>query len=146
MKLSERLIELRKEKNLSQSELADALNVSRQSVSLWENGTTAPALDKLQFLAEFYGVTLDELFYPAEETPESQEQAVPPQTTEPKPKRKRIFLCAAALVVMLLITVLIAIIGHKANSEDIKEPVSIDDLQGVVIDPNEVIEIEFERD
>ena len=46
MKLSERLTDLRKEKNLSQAELADALNVSRQSVSLWENGSTSPALDK----------------------------------------------------------------------------------------------------
>lgn len=69
MELSERLTELRKEKNLSQAELADALNVSRQSVSLWENGSTVPALDKLQFLAEFYGVTLDELFYSVEGKP-----------------------------------------------------------------------------
>lgn len=141
MKLSERLSELRKEKNLSQAELADALNVSRQSVSLWENGSTVPALDKLQFLAEFYDVTLDELFYSVEEKPKPQEQEPPPQTAEAKHRRKWASLCAAAVVVMLLIAVLIAAINHK---EDVKEPVSIDDIQGIVIDPDEIMEEEFE--
>ena len=139
MQLSERLTELRKEKNLSQAELADALNVSRQSVSLWENGSTVPALDKLQFLAEFYGVTLAELFCSVEERPKSQE-ATPPQKVE-KHKRKWVSLCAAAVVVVLVVAVLIAAIGHK---EDAKEPVSIDDIQGVMIAPDEVIEIDFE--
>ena len=143
MELSERLTELRKEKNLSQAELADALNVSRQSVSLWENGSTVPALDKLQFLAEFYGVTLDELFFSVEKKQKPQEQNPTPQTAEEKHKRKWIYLCAAAVVVMLLIAVLIAAIGHK---EDLKEPVSIDDIQGIVIDPDETTEFEFERD
>lgn len=141
MKLSERLTELRKEKNLSQAELADALNVSRQSVSLWENGSTVPALDKLQFLAEFYGVTLDELFYFVEEKPKPQEQAAPPREAENGRRRKLAWLCAAAVVVMLLIAVLIAAIDHK---EDVKEPVSIDDIRGIVIDPDEIMEEEFE--
>lgn len=141
MKLSERLTELRKEKNLSQAELADALNISRQSVSLWENGSTVPALDKLQFLAEFYGVTLDELFCSVEKKQNLQEQNPTPQTAEEKRKRKWIYLCAAAVVVMLLIAVLIAAIDHK---EDVKEPVSIDDIQGIVIDPDEIMEEEFE--
>lgn len=142
MKLSERLTELRKEKNLSQAELADALNVSRQSVSLWENGSTVPALDKLQFLAEFYGVTLDELFYSVEGKPKPQ-QETPSQATENGHRRKLAYLCAAAVVVVLLIAVLIAAIGHKEN---VKEPIHIDDIQGVLIDPDEVTEIEFERD
>ncbi len=144
MKLSERLTELRKEKNLSQAELADALNVSRQSVSLWENGSTVPALDKLQFLAEFYGVTLDELFYSVEEKPKPQEQAAPPQEAENGRRRKLAWLCAAAVVVMLLIAVLIATIGHKANSEDVKEPIPIDEVQGVTIDIDETIVADFE--
>lgn len=141
MELSERLTELRKEKNLSQAELADALNVSRQSVSLWENGSTVPALDKLQFLAEFYGVTLDELFYSVEKKQNPQEQNPTPQTAEEKRKRKWVYLCAAAVVIVLLIAVLIAAIEHKEN---VKEPIPIDDIQGIVIDPNEVTEVELE--
>ncbi len=139
MKLSERLTELRKEKNLSQAELADALNVSRQSVSLWENGSTSPALDKLQFLAEFYDVTLDELFYSVEEKPKTQEAA--PQATEENPKRKWVYLCAAAVVIVLVVAVLIATIGHN---EEVKEPVSIDNIQGVVIETDGTFEFERE--
>lgn len=143
MKLSERLTELRKEKNLSQLELAEVLNVSRQSVSLWENGSTTPALDKLQFLAEFYGITIDELFYPVEEKPKAQEQDPTPQAMEDKSNRKLFWLCTAAVVIGLIACVLITAIGHK---EDVKEPVCMDEIEGIVIAPNEIIEVEFDRD
>lgn len=142
MKLSERLTALRKEKNLSQAELAEALNVSRQSVSLWENGRTVPALDKLQFLAEFYGISVDELFGTAEEKPKPREQATPPQEAVRKQKRKVVWRCAAVLaIILLLAAILIAVLGRK---EKIKEPIPIDDIQGVFIDPDEIIEAEFE--
>ncbi|MBR5571947.1 MAG: helix-turn-helix transcriptional regulator [Oscillospiraceae bacterium] len=140
MKLSERLTELRKEKNLSQAELADALNVSRQSVSLWENGSTVPALDKLQFLAEFYGVTIDELFYPVEKKQKPQEQAASPQMEE-KHKRKWFWLCAAAVVIVLLVGILIAAIGHK---ETTKEPTPIGELEGIVIETDRTQDFELE--
>lgn len=61
MNLGERLYQLRRERNLSQGEVADALGVSRQSVSKWENNTSAPELDKLVKLGELFGLTLDEL-------------------------------------------------------------------------------------
>ena len=141
MKLSKRLIGLRKEKNLSQEELAAVLNVSRQAVSRWETGLAAPSLDKLQFLAEFYGVTLDELFYSVEGKPKTQEAA--PQATEENPKRKWVYLCAAAVVIVLLIAVLIAVIDHKASNEDVKEPIPIDELEGIVIETDRTQDIEL---
>ena len=61
MDLGERLYQLRKARNLSQGEVADALGVSRQSVSKWENDTSVPELDKLVKLGELFGLTLDEL-------------------------------------------------------------------------------------
>ena len=61
MDLGERLYQLRKARNLSQGEVADALGVSRQSVSKWENNTSVPELDKLVKLGEPFGLTLDEL-------------------------------------------------------------------------------------
>ena len=61
MDLGERLYQLRKARNLSQGEVADALGVSRQSVSKWENNTSVPELDKLVKLGELFGLTLDEL-------------------------------------------------------------------------------------
>lgn len=61
MDLGERLYQLRKARNLSQGEVADALGVSRQSVSKWENNTSVPELDKLVKLGELFGLILDEL-------------------------------------------------------------------------------------
>lgn len=52
MSIGERIIELRKEKNLSQGDLAKALDVSRQAVSKWENGQSSPDTVKLILLAE----------------------------------------------------------------------------------------------
>ena len=61
MKFSEKLTKLRKEKGLSQEELADKLDVSRQSVSKWELGTTYPEMDKLLAMCKIFNVTLDDL-------------------------------------------------------------------------------------
>jgi len=61
MKFYEKLQTLRKEKGLSQEELAEMLGVSRQSVSKWESGITYPETDKLITISEIFGVTLDSL-------------------------------------------------------------------------------------
>lgn len=61
MELGERLYQLRRERRMSQEALADALGVSRQSVSKWENGASTPDLDKLVRLGELFGLSLDEL-------------------------------------------------------------------------------------
>ena len=61
MTISERLYNLRKEKGLSQEQLANELNVSRQTVSKWETGESTPDFDKIIPLCEFYGITSDEL-------------------------------------------------------------------------------------
>lgn len=52
MSIGDRIIQLRKEQNLSQGQLADALDVSRQAVSKWENDQTSPDTLKLIKLAE----------------------------------------------------------------------------------------------
>ena len=61
MNISERLFNLRKNKNLSQEELANILGVSRQTISKWETGESTPDFDKIIPLCEFYGITSDEL-------------------------------------------------------------------------------------
>ncbi len=60
-KLNERLFELRKEKGLTQEEVAKNLGVSPQSVSKWENGLTYPDISLLPSIADFYGVSVDYL-------------------------------------------------------------------------------------
>lgn len=144
MNLSEKLILLRKEKGVSQAELAELMNVSRQAISRWETGVAVPSSENLRSLTEFYGITLSDLYSPPEETPIPQEQVPQPQATEDTSKRKLFWLCAAAVVVVLLVGILIAAIGHKAHNEDAKEPILMDKIESVVIDPDKIIEAEFE--
>ena len=59
--MPDKLAELRRQNGLSQIELAEAMNVSRQAVSQWESGATIPSIDSLMALSKFYGVTLDEV-------------------------------------------------------------------------------------
>ena len=61
MNIGEKIYQLRTEKNLSQGDLADRLDVSRQSVSKWENNTAVPDLDKLIKLCDVFEISLDEL-------------------------------------------------------------------------------------
>ena len=61
MNLGENIYRLRSEHNMSQGDLADALEVSRQSVSKWENNSAVPELDKLVKMAHIFGITLDEM-------------------------------------------------------------------------------------
>lgn len=61
MALAERLKESRVNKGLSQGDVADHLQISRQSISKWENGSSYPDLDNLVKLSVYYEVSIDEL-------------------------------------------------------------------------------------
>lgn len=57
--IGERIYELRKQSNMSQGELADELDVSRQTISKWENDSSLPELDKIIRLCEVFDVSSD---------------------------------------------------------------------------------------
>lgn len=61
MSLHETIYTLRTQRGMSQLELAESLEVSRQSISKWETGAAVPELDKLMRLSDVFGITLDEL-------------------------------------------------------------------------------------
>lgn len=61
MTVGERLLDLRKKKGLSQEEVANILNVSRQTISKWETGESSPDFDKIVPICELYEITSDEL-------------------------------------------------------------------------------------
>lgn len=61
IEIANKLVKLRKEKGLSQEELAEKLGLSRQAVSKWERAEASPDTDNLICLAKLYGVSLDEL-------------------------------------------------------------------------------------
>lgn len=58
---SEKLYKLRKNSALSQEQLAEQLNVSRQAISKWEQGTAVPESEKLIAISNYFGVTVDYL-------------------------------------------------------------------------------------
>lgn len=111
--MEQRLIALRKEKGLTQAQLAEAINICRQSISDWERGVTKPTQDNLLLLSELYGVSVDYLMgkdvspaAPAVPVPEQQPQQ---QTQAPGQRlwiyRGIILILAALLVVMTLLFV-----------------------------------------
>lgn len=61
MTIGEKLLNLRKQKNLSQEEVANRLNVSRQTISKWETDQSTPDLDKIGPLCELFEISADEL-------------------------------------------------------------------------------------
>ena len=61
MKIGEKIYSLRKKHNLSQEELANELNVSRQTVSKWEVGESCTDFDKIVPLCELFGISTEEL-------------------------------------------------------------------------------------
>ena len=115
MTLGQNIARLRAQKNLSQGDLADALEVSRQSVSKWETDASIPELDKLLRLAELFGVTLDELVKGESAQPEAARGEVPDKEsagayTAAAPAARRetrqivgtILLCFGALIGILI--------------------------------------------
>ena len=58
---SDNLILLRKAKNMTQEELAEKLNVTRQTLSKWETGDSLPDIEKSRMIADIFDVSLDEL-------------------------------------------------------------------------------------
>lgn len=62
MNLGEKLYNLRRKKNLSQEELAEKLNVTRQTISKWETNQSMPDFDKIDPLCKLYGITPNDLF------------------------------------------------------------------------------------
>ena len=61
MEFGDILKQLRKQRGLTQEDLAGMIGVSRQSVAKWESGETSPDLEKSRLIAEALGVSLDDL-------------------------------------------------------------------------------------
>lgn len=84
--ISENIRKYRKAKNLSQDELAEMLNVSRQSISLWENGQTQPTLDNVVALARAFGVSTDALLVSSDDEYSSIPRDMTEEPVAPKKK------------------------------------------------------------
>ena len=94
MKLSDKILSLRKQRGLSQEELAEKLNVSRQAVSRWEIGSTLPDASNVLQLSKLFGVSADYLLNDEYEAAYASSAVNNPESTNKK-GRKRIALFAS---------------------------------------------------
>ena len=83
MILADKLIELRKKNGWSQEELAEMLDVSRQSVSKWESAQSVPDMNRILKLSEVFGVSTDILLKDDLELPDASPQSAPPVDAPP---------------------------------------------------------------
>lgn len=124
MRLGERICKLRTQKNLSQGDLADALDVSRQSISKWETNASVPELDKLVKLSEIFDVSLDELITGKERIAQPAAPHVEPQVIYiEKPVKSSITAAQILGIVLLacsaLCMILFACFGKRSYLDDV---------------------------
>ena len=119
IEIANRLVQLRKNHNLSQEELAARIGISRQAVSKWERAEASPDTDNLILLARLYGISLDELLtgsgaVPPDNPPPSKELApLPPPENLPVPYQgKSCWLRFPFPALVVLIYLLLGIFGH----------------------------------
>ncbi len=126
MDYSEKIKQLRKEHNLTQSELAEKLFVTRQAVSLWEQGKVEPSKDTLVLIKDLYGISIDEWL-------ENGAKQVKPST---KDKLKKTILLVGLMIVIIVIIIGMVNLISRAN---ILKPQEFD--ESIVITKKESIMI-----
>ncbi len=116
MEFAEKLIALRKSRELTQEQLAERLNVSRQSISKWETGQVIPEANKLVELSRVFDVTMDYLLKPSEFDELSVKTEILEQQQKRliarEQKRTRIFKNMMYTAGILLIYFAVYFIGH----------------------------------
>lgn len=108
MEFNEKLQKLRKQKNLTQEELAESLFVSRTAISKWESGRGYPSIDSLKAIATFFSISIDELL--------SSDELI--TIAEKDVKQKEIQLCDLVfglLDISVMIFLFLPFFGQKAD-------------------------------
>ena len=118
MSLATNLATLRKKHGLTQMDLAEKLNVSRQAISRWEVGAAVPSTDNLKTLSELYGVSVDDILKgETASVPQSSDLSDLPQETlsshRSNKKSKIIFAC-----VLILLALAVAIVASVVKSHE----------------------------
>lgn len=135
MECCKKLIRLRKQRGLTQQELAEAVDVSRQAISKWELGTASPTVESLRSLSLFYGVPVDllldgelDLPDPSEVTPKEPPQQNKGSSAEENPLGNEIkkeiaglkkwVIALAAIVAVLALAVAACMVGTLQEGSD----------------------------
>lgn len=132
---------LRKQRGMTQLELAEKLNVSRQAVSRWESGAATPSAENMIALAQLYGVSLDELMDSGLKSPAAKAEENAAAEEVPKHSGRRIAV-GIALAACLLVVIASIITIWSAVSKSLGKPeqaiIRTEDMEQEDIDPVEV--------
>ena len=110
MEFGEKLQELRKNRDMTQEELAEALFVSRTAISKWESGRGYPSIDSLKEISAFFLVSIDDLL--------SGEKLLDIARKENKSNIRRVCdLMVGAIDLMAVMLVLLPLYGNRAGEE-----------------------------
>lgn len=123
MTIGEKIQNLRKQRGMSQEQLAEALGVSRQAVSKWEAGQSVPDIDKIISICDYFGVTTDYILRNAETTQSQHEVAQNAYNMSEKEldenikkKQRSALLLAIAIVLYILCVVPVIIIENDVGT------------------------------
>lgn len=115
MKLTTKLILQRKQKGMSQAQLAETIHVTRQAVSRWEVGDAFPSIDNLRLLSQLYGLPMEYFLDEDREVPE--QPAALAESVDLKDHAKRLnwrpWVILTVVIIVLLVAALVAVIGRN---------------------------------
>lgn len=137
MNLPKKLSFLRKEKGLSQENLADEMNVSRQAVSKWESGNVMPSLDNLIYLSKLYGVTIDFLIDDSQNLPPEPAPPESPREEHPAFPFIRKYGWPTAFVLALIVTFILVICILRIQSQADDRTIPMQDLPTYIVGADE---------
>lgn len=129
MKFDENLRAFRKQKEFSQEYLAEKMNVSRQTISKWENGTAMPDLKKLTDLAKLFDVSMDELLgtsspdYNSEPTDNAELESVKRELEEYKDKNKKTTAVLGAVSAVLVVALIIVSVNLSNSIKNLQSKI-----------------------
>ena len=102
MTIEQRIRSLRKERGLSQEALAEALGVSRQAVTKWEDGSALPSTANLLALADFFSVPLEDFVRPAAQE-ETAQETIEEQPTQKSHRKTAVRIASGILILSILV-------------------------------------------
>lgn len=134
--MKDKLVQLRKKHGISQLELSEKLNVSRQAISKWEIGTTVPSADNIKKLSQLYDIPLTYLMHDSEEIlPEETAKAEVPQTDKKYWRiPKHIGIIAVCLIAALCVLCASTIALYYTSQVETPKGVKLEDIEGEVFD------------
>lgn len=142
MKLAEKLVLQRKQKGLSQVQLAETIHVTRQAVSRWEVGDAVPSMDNLKRISELYALPMEYFLNDSMEKPE-RPVVLTESVGQKRPIKRRIWKIWTAFVVIVLVLLSIAL-SKAAEKEDGLKIFSVNEVEGREITTNREMDFDLE--